>query len=103
MMAPRAVHGPLCLVIYSGRAATAVGKLTSHSLRESDMTCVSLDIRYSSQMQHGEVLVVVIEMRLFEKITPSLKEEGNLHQKIQKPRGPSPKRSHKSELQTLDC
>ena len=43
---PRPVDRPLCLIIYFGRSATAVGKLTSHCLIESEMTCGSLNKRY---------------------------------------------------------
>ena len=46
--------------------------------------------------------MVAMKMRLFEKIPPSRKEEGNLHQKLQEVREPRvlrPKWSHKDELQ----
>ena len=36
--APGTIHRPFRLVIHSGRSAKAVGKLTSHSFRESKMT-----------------------------------------------------------------
>ena len=56
----------------------------------------------SSQLKHGEVLVVMMEVGLFEQIPPSWQEEGNLHQKLQKVREPRvlrPKWSHQGELQ----
>ena len=57
----------------------------------------------SSQLKHGEVLVVMTEVGLSEKIPPSWQEEGDLHQQLQKIREPgvlSLKRSHQRKFQT---
>ena len=43
--APRMIHYPLGLIVDAGGAASAVGKLTSHCVREAGLTSGSPDIR----------------------------------------------------------
>ena len=45
MMTPRTMHYPLGLIVDAGGAALAVGKLTSHCVREAGLTCGSPEIR----------------------------------------------------------
>ena len=62
-MTPRTIHYPLGLVVDTGGAASAVGKLTSHR----PDAWITGDTK-RSQLKHGQVLV---EVGLSEKIPPS--------------------------------
>ena len=46
------------------------------------MSCAIAGYTPGSQLKHGEVLVIMMEVGLFEQIPPSWQEEGNRYQKL---------------------